>query len=344
MYRSELSGFLLRVLIVSGVVVLLLLLWQARQALLLTFFAILIAVPLAAGCGYVERATPLSRGWALTLVGLALAVAIAAISLLVGAQVQGQVTELLNRLPEAVQGLQERFGLQWPTTGEGQSQSMIAQLANQALSLGAMIVDAAAAVVLIVIGGFYLAANPHVYRSGLVKLFPPHLHARADDAVLLTGHALRLWLLAQLLSMVIVGVLVGLGTWLIGLPAPIALGLVAGIVEFIPIIGPVLGAIPALIFALAEGGNAIWWTLGLFIAIQQIESNLIMPLVEKRMVRIPPALFLFAVVAVGLVFGFLGVLIAAPLTVVVYVLVKKLYVRDVLGEDTTLPGEGSTSA
>lgn len=344
MCRSELSGFLQRVLIVSGVVVLLLLLWQARQALLLIFFAILVAVPLASGCGYVERATRLSRSWALTIVGLALVVVIAAVSLLVGTQVQGQLAELLDRLPDAVQGLQERFQLQLPGTGEGQPGSMIAQVANQALSLGAMMLDGVAAIVLIIIGGFYLAASPDVYRSGLVKLFPPRLHAQADEAVLVAGRGLRLWLLAQLLSMTIVGVLVGIGTWWIGLPAPVALGLLAGIVEFIPIIGPIIGAIPALIFAIAAGGNAIWWTLGLFVAIQQIESNLIMPLVEKRMIRIPPALFLFAVVAIGLVFGFLGVLVAAPLTVVAYVLVKKLYVRDALGEDTTLPGEGSTSA
>lgn len=344
MERMELTAFLQRLLLASGVLVLLLLLWKAQEALLLAFFAILVAVPLGSASGYVEHATGLSRSLALTLVGLALAVLIAAISLLVGTQVQGQIAELLSRLPDAFQSVQERLNIQFPMGGDGQSDGLITRLANQALSLGAMIIDALTAIVLIVIGGFYLAANPDIYRCGLVKLFPPRLHEQADDAILTSGHALKLWLLAQLLSMTIVGFVVGIGTWIIGLPAPIALGLFAGVVEFIPIIGPVIGAIPALIFAVAQGGSAIWWTLALFIVIQQVESNLIMPLVEKRMVRIPPALFLFAVVAVGLVFGSLGVLIAAPLTVVAYVLVKKLYVRKALGEETTLPGEDRSSA
>lgn len=343
MYHADHSEFVQRVLILSGIVVLLLLLWQASQALLLIFLAILIAVPLSAASKFIERGTGLSRSWALLIVGVVLAGAVVALSLLVGTQIQGQVSQLLSRLPEALQAVQDRFGIRLPSPGDGESTGIIAQIANQALSLGAMIVDGLAAVVLIVIGGFFLAANPDVYRAGLVKLFPPHLHAEADSALASSGEALKLWLLAQMISMALVGTMVGFGTWLIGLPAPLALGLFAGIGEFIPYIGPVVAALPALLLAAGEGGSSIWWTLGLFIAIQQVESNLIMPLVGKRMMRIPPALLLFAVVTIGMIFGFLGVLVAAPLTVVVYVLVKKLYVREVLGEDTSLPGEDRTS-
>ena len=99
---------------------------------------------------------------------------------------------------------------------------------------------------------------------------------------------------------------------------------------------------PALLVALSDGGSAVAWTALLFVAVQQLESNVIEPLVQRRMVEIPPALLLFAVVAVGLLFGAPGVIMAAPLTVVAYVVVKKLYVRQVLGQETPVPGEDAS--
>jgi predicted PurR-regulated permease PerM len=139
--------------------------------------------------------------------------------------------------------------------------------------------------------------------------------------------------------MMLVFVLTGLGLWAIGLPAALALALLAGLAEFVPLIGPVVAAIPALLIALAEGWQTALWTLLLYLAIQQVESNLIMPLVQHRVVSLPPAVALFAVVAFGLLFGSLGVLFATPLAVVIFVAVKKLWVRETLGEPTELPGE-----
>ena len=105
-----------------------------------------------------------------------------------------------------------------------------------------------------------------------------------------------------------VGVLVCLGTWLIGLPAPLGLGLLTGITDFIPYLGPWLGAAPAVILALSDGGGTLLWTLLLFVVVQQLESHLVIPLVQQKIVEIPAALLLFAVVAVGLLFGIVGLL------------------------------------
>lgn len=106
-----------------------------------------------------------------------------------------------------------------------------------------------------------------------------------------------------------------------------------------PTIGSIAGAVPALLLALTQGTEGFLWTLALVVAVQQLESNVIAPVVQRRMVQIPPALLLFSVVAFGMVFGTLGVVLAAPLTVVAYVAVKKLYVRETLGEPTEVPGE-----
>lgn len=330
----------------SGVFVGLFLAWRIREALLLAFAAVVVAVLLDAAAKPLMRRAGLARGWALTAVGLAALLLLAAVAWLLGEQLRTQVSSLTTQLPEAIRNVERTLGIELLPREDGQDGGGLAGIAaavravfGSLASLGASVAGALSALVLVVVGGFFLAADPTLYRRGLVKLFPPRRHAQVEDAALASGRALRLWLLAQLISMTIVGVLVGLGTWLIGLPAPLALGLFAAFTEFVPVIGSIVGAVPALLLALGEGGNALLWTALLFIAVQQAESNIILPIVERHLAQIPPALLLFAVMAVGLVFGLAGVIVAAPLTVVLYVLVKKLYIRQTLGEPTTLPGD-----
>jgi predicted PurR-regulated permease PerM len=139
--------------------------------------------------------------------------------------------------------------------------------------------------------------------------------------------------------MVFIGLLTGIGLWLLGIPGALALGVIAFILEFVPFVGPILSSIPAILLALAfDPATAIWVVL-LYIVIQQLEGNVIEPLVQQRAVDLPPALLLFSIVAGGLIFGMVGVVFAAPLLVVVFVMVKRLYVRDALGTHTDLPGE-----
>ncbi len=335
------SWFIQRVLALVGIVFLAYLLWQARETFLLAFAAVIIATLLLAASGPIERHTPLSHRWSLTVAGLAILAGIALALYLMGSQVRSQIDELTHLLPQALRYVEQQFGIVVPGVGSADQRassfSLSSDLMNRLASWSYAAVDVIASLVLVIAGGVFFAVNPDIYRQGLVLLFPKSQHARADDALQASGQALRLWLLAELIAMGIIGVLAGLGTWLIGLPAPAALGLFAGVTEFIPVMGPILGALPALLLALTQGTSTFLWTVGLFVAIQQLESNVITPIIERRMVRIPPALFLFAVFALWLLFGALGVIIGAPLTVVLYVLVKKLYVRQTLGEDTKLP-------
>ena len=199
--------------------------------------------------------------------------------------------------------------------------------------------SAVAGFLVVIVGGIYLAWQPNLYQKGVIKLFTKQARPAAEATLYSSGRALKLWLLGQLVAMLIVGVLTGLGAWLIGLPSAIALGLVAGLLEFIPFAGPMLAAIPALLIALTMDTQTVIMTLALYTIIQQVEGNLITPIVQRQAVSLPPALTLFALIAMGLVFGPLGILFAAPLTVVTYVAVKQLYIRRVLGDDTSIPGE-----
>jgi len=291
----------------------------------------------------------LSRNWSLALVGVLLLLLLSGFLWLLGNQLRSQMIDLTGKLPGAINSLQQTLGISLPGQG-GQANggsiglsgigSGIQDLFGSLVSLGGTVVTGLSSLVLVIVGAFFLAGAPDLYRSGVVMLFPKDQHARIDDALVTAGRALHLWLLAQLIAMAMVGVLVCIGTWLIGLSAPLALGLFAGLLEFIPVVGPILGAVPALLLAMTQSGWAVLWTLLLFVIVQQIESNLIMPLIQRRLVEIPPALLLFALLAIGLLFSMIGVVIATPLTVVLYVLVKKLYVRELLGEETQVPGEG----
>jgi predicted PurR-regulated permease PerM len=193
----------------------------------------------------------------------------------------------------------------------------------------------------VIVGGIFMAARPGLYRRGLIKLVPEGGRDNAALALEDSWKALRLWLFGRLVSMVLVGLLTGLGLWWIGIPAALTLGIVAALLEFVPFLGPILAAIPAILLALAVDPTLFLWVVGLFLVIQQIEGNIIAPLVQQQAVELPPALLLFSLVAAGLVFGIVGILFAEPLTVVLFVLVKRLYVREALNTPTPIPGEDS---
>ena len=221
------------------------------------------------------------------------------------------------------------------TASFGPGGEVVANLGNIAVTVGNGIADT----LLVVVGGIYLAAQPELYRTGAIKLVPKRGRDLAAQALDASARALKLWLLGRMVSMAVVGVLTWLGLAIIGVPSRCALGLLAALLEFVPFIGPIISAVPALLLALADSPEKAIWTALLFLAIQQFEGNVLEPLVQQRAVDLPPALLLFALVAGGLIFGIVGVILAAPFTVVVYVMVKRLYVQEALHTPTPMPGE-----
>ena len=191
-------------------------------------------------------------------------------------------------------------------------------------------------IIIMLVSGAYLAAQPGLYRSGLVRLFPRRHHARAAHILDGIAEALRLWLIGQLCQMALIGALSTLAVWLIGVPSPLALGLVAGIGEFIPYPGPILAAIPAVLVAITKSPDAALWTLFAYLIIHQIEGQLAEPLIQRHMVDIPPAVMLLGMITVTYLFGAIAVIFAAPIAVVAFAAVNLIYVRDTLGERTSL--------
>ena len=334
--------FVERIVIALIVVGIALLLWNLRGLFMLVFGAVLVSVilnivaaPIRSRLGWPDWAALLAA--VLIVTGV-----IGGAFWIFGAQVVRQAEALQSMIPAAWTAIEARlnaWGLdeavrQWTQsirTGGG----VVASLRNFAVTIGNGIADT----LLVVVGGIYLAAQPELYRVGLLKLVPKRGRALAADALDASARGLRLWLLGRIVSMAVVGLLTWLGLVLIGVPSALALALLAGLLEFVPFIGPVLSAVPAIILALAESPEMAIWVALLFLAIQQFEGTVLEPLVQQRAVDMPPALLLFALVAGGLVFGIVGVILAAPLTVVLYIMVKRLYVQEALNTRTTLPGD-----
>lgn len=340
------GDFVRRVLIVLALAALALLFWRLAGVFLLIFGAILIAVLLHAVADVLARWTPVPARWSLLAAGLLLLATLVGIGVLFGAQMRAQVAGVADKLPNAINAFSQQLGLgdvyeQLPRMlGLGQGGDIL----SRATTLGAAVLGGLADALLVIIAGVYIATDPQVYRRGLVKLFPPSQHERVEEAMTAAGYSLKMWLLGQLVAMALIFLMVATAMWLIGVPSPIALGLIAGLAEFVPLIGAFVGALPAVLLAFSVDSQTLLWTVVAFAVIQQIESNLIMPVVERRVVALPPAIALFSVVVFGVLFGPVGLFFAVPLAVVVFVLVKKLYVQDTLGEETPVPGEDETGA
>jgi predicted PurR-regulated permease PerM len=312
-------------------------LWHLRHVVLLAFAAIVLAVLLRALAAPLARHLHISSGFATALAGLILLGVLATVLVLFGAEIRAQVTVLLERIPEALEAVERRLGISLP--GEGlaenapEAASRIRELLAPLVTVVTSVTAALANIVIILFGGVFLAAQPATYREGFLRLFPAAgPRDRARRVLDRCGQGLRAWLVGQLAAMVAVGTVTGLGLWAIGMESPLALGLIAGITNFVPVVGPIFASIPAILLALADSLQMAVLTTGLYILIQQLEGNLIMPIVQREAVHLPPALSLFAVVGFGLLFGTFGVLLATPLAVVTFTLVKQLYLRDTLGQ------------
>lgn len=329
-------------LLVAALVVLALLAWQLSDVFLIGFAAVLFAIVLRSIAGQIERRTPLKERLSLAISILLIVIIAAAFVYLLGNQIASQTTELMGRLPEMISSLGDRLGVE---NLRGKIESQIEQISSRSGLFGKLagyttgVIGVLGHLLLVAAAGIYLAARPRVYRQGVLSLVPRRVREEVSSAFDNAGGALRQWLLGQLISMALVGILTTVGLYLIGMPSAMALGFLAGIGEFVPLVGPFLSAIPAILLALSEGGSMVLWVGGLYLAIQQVESNVIMPLVQRRTVDLPPVLPLFAVLSLGVLFGPLGILLGTPLAVLIYVAVKQLYLRDALGEKTDVPGE-----
>jgi predicted PurR-regulated permease PerM len=314
---------------VLAAVLLLILLWAVRQPVLILFGAVLVAATLRA------LADPLvHRGWlparAAVLVVVLAMIALAAIGVaLLGGPLAEQIQAMRSALPAAWESV--KSWLQRVPIGsrvlEGLSALEQRELPLQGLAgFAADAVAAVSSLGLILLVGVYLAVDVRQYRDGIVRLMPVAQRARMGDALDATGRALTRWVLGQGVMMLAIGVAVAIGLSLLGVPLALALGLIAGLLEFVPFFGPIASGALAVLVAFAQGPAQAMYVALLFVVLQQVEENLLVPLVQRWAVDLPPVVSLASVLVFGTLLGPLGVILGTPLAVVLMVMLQRLYV------------------
>lgn len=322
------------------------LLRYVAHVLLLGFAGILLAVALDGLAKLIERHTPLKHGWSLVVVLVALIVLAGAIGGLFGPYIVDQLTQLFQRLPQSLDTIRTRLqAYEWGrlllqnVPEPDQLLSSVSNVMGRITGAFSTVLGALGSVFVIIVVGIYIAISPSIYCESAVYLVPPKKRGRAHEVFAALGQALRRWLAGRLASMVIIGVLTYIGLSIVGVPLSLALGFITGILCFVPYLGPLLALIPIVLVALLESPTLALYTLPVYGGIQFAESYLVTPLVEERAVAIPPAYLIIVQMLGGVLAGTIGVLLSAPLAVVLAVIVQMLYVEDVLGDSVQVLGE-----
>lgn len=309
---------------------------------MLAFGAVILSVLIRALTRPLMRHTRLRERWAVLTVVVGLGLVMTGTFWLFGSQVAAQLKGVSERLPQALESV--RTWLEGSMAGQfilEQAQQIAPdsswlEKAPRYFAVGA---NTVAHMFLMLFTGIYLAASPQLYVNGFVHLFPARQHERLRGALIGSGEALRKWLLGQLVSMASVGTLTALGLWAVGAPLPLAIGIMAGLLEFIPVIGPVLAFVPGVLVALTEGPQVALSAAIVLLLVQQLEGSVIMPFAQRWAVELPPAYGLIAVVAFGMMFGFLGIFFGSPLAVVLMYLVQRLYLNAGRERKTPAPAD-----
>jgi predicted PurR-regulated permease PerM len=331
--------------LVALIVFLLVIVWLAGRLLLLVFAGVLLAVFLRLGASLVGRLTRLGNGWSL-LVFIVLLVG----SLVLGGwfffpRVAEQVRDLTEAVPNAVNELADRLGeTAWggwilDYVRDNDAMPDDGRLVEHATTFAYGLFDAVFAFVVILFVGLYLSAAPVDYARGLLRLVPKPRRRRVAEFLFAAGYQLRWWLGGQLVAMAFVGTFIGVGLALIGVPLALALGLLAGLFEFIPTIGPPLAILPAVLLALVDDSQKAIYVLMLWGAVQIIEPYFLTPLIQRRAVHLQPVVTVTAQVFFAWTMGPLGLLVAVPLIAVIQIAVQMFYVEDVLGDEMKLDPE-----
>lgn len=345
--RSD-QTFAGRVLITIGFVVLtalvLTVLYFTFDVILLIFAAALLAVFLHGLAEILGRYVKVGEGWLVLIVSLLLVAILAGAVALLAPDVAEQVRNLRVELPKSAQSAGNyisQFG--WGRTLIDQLPSIddVSQKVDPSLLLSGVggffssTIGAIGNFFIVILLAIYFASEPRFYVRGFVKLFPRRHRHRAAEVTASIGDTLRWWLIGKVGSMIFIGLLTWIGLSIIGVPLALTLGLIAGLLSFIPNFGPIISALPALLLAFIDSPITAVYVLGLYIGVQLIESNIVTPLIERETVELPPALTIVFQLALAVLVGGLGLVLATPLLAVIMVLVQMVYIQDVLGDRDT---------
>jgi predicted PurR-regulated permease PerM len=359
--------------IVAALYVILKLLWFANEIVIVVFLGTLFGVAVAAGVDRLERFR-ISRGFGAAFVVISFLMVVYALGSFVAPTIAQQAHELKQRLPDAVErfeGWVNRHNPALVSSLLGADTTQAADTTHAAApndttqlhagpssrlreNLGKKLagsahylfpfltstVEMVAGLLLILMMSIYIGADPMTYRNGILHLFPKRRRERIGEVLSAMSLQLRKWLVTQLIAMLVIGCVSTIALLILGVKAPFALGVIAGLLEFVPTVGPILSAVPAIAMGFLDSPEKALYVGLAYLVIQQLEGHLLIPLLMKGGMDLPPVLTIVTQGLMALLFGFLGLMIAVPLLAAVIVPVKMLYVEDALGDDIGMEDDG----
>ena len=321
----------------------------AIKFFLLIFAAILLAVLLRAGTNFFKDKIKVSDGIGLTISILLFITILGGIMVLIIPTVADQTDDIREQAPQAWENLKSEI----KQTGVGQAifdridddpealmpedEEIFEMARNFATTTLGVITD----ILIILIIGIFFAASPQLYVQGVVVLVTPRFRPRVEDVMNQVYHTLKSWLLGKFLAMLFIGATSTIGLLILGVPAPFALGFLAFLADFIPNIGPLIAALPAVLLAFLDGPMTALYVIILYLVLQQVESYVLVPYIYKKTVAISPVITLASLILLGILAGGLGVIMATPLVAALQVIIRELYIKDYLEKELDSDSDNS---
>ena len=331
--KAEELSFIKKVWITGSIfafiIILILLLKATFGVLLLILAGTLISVFFRGLSDLIKHQTGWREGACLAISIIGTLVIVFLLFWLLGAKVQSQMAQLTETLPSTLENAKNQLNQTYI------GQKIVRQVSSpesqrkaesfvQIFFTNTFGVLGDIYVVLFI--GIFFTVSPNIYKRGIVQIIPVKGKRKADQIFIKLGENLRKWLKGQLFAMLMVLLLTSTGLLIIGVPMWLALGIIAGLLNFIPNFGPLIALIPAVLVGLMQSPTMAFWVAGLYISVQVLESNFITPMVQQRLISVPPAMILIAQLLMAPLTGGWGLVLATPMLVIVTVLVKELYI------------------
>ena len=320
-------------IIIVSLILTLLLIFGFR-IILLILSGILVASFFLGIAQFIESRTPLGRKFALIISVLVVNGILIGGIFILAPQITSQIDALRDELPKAANETYQKI----ENTELGgllisQFKGIdISEKQKEILNFFGSLFSIISTIYIVLFLGLFFMINPTMYKDSFVKLFPLSKRKRTDEILETMGRTLQSWLLGKLFSMLIVGILTVIGLSILDVPLALTLGIFAALISFVPNFGPILALVPAFFLAYTESSSMALYVTLLYIGIQAIESNILTPLIQKKMISFPMAMVLIAQIILGLFTGILGVILAVPLVAIIMVAIKMAYIEDVLGD------------
>jgi predicted PurR-regulated permease PerM len=337
----ERTSFSKKILIATSIAALIIILVLVSKAAFNVFLLILAGVLIAVyfrGLSYwLEEKTKLTEKQSLATVIAGTLTVVTLVFWLMGAKIQQQMTSLTKQLPSSSQEFKKKISqYEWGKQLVKHSKGFQKKFSNNSKVLNAIkkVFKSSFGILgdlyVILFIAIFFTATPMLYKNSILALIPPDRKEAGNNVLHQIGYTLRDWLIGKVFAMIVVAILTAIGLLIIGVPMALALALIAGILNFIPNFGPLIAMIPAVLIGLSKGTTTALIVAGLYFAIQVAESNFITPLVQKRLIKIPPAYIIIGQVTMGMLTGGLGLILATPFIAILMVLIQTLYIDRIL--------------